>query len=99
MNFGGLYGSFQEKLPYDILCLQFLLACRLHHAFLRNVLNRSRSIARSTGLILLYFFMAAGLIDSDRDTCAVLATYIWSDFKSGFITNDKKPQLVFESSS
>ena len=33
------------------------------------------------------------LINSDRDTCQVLATNIWSDLrKSGFITNDEKFQ-------
>ena len=33
------------------------------------------------------------MIDSDHDTCAVLATNVWSDLrKSGFITNDEKSQ-------
>ena len=33
------------------------------------------------------------LIDFERDTCAVLATNIWSDLrKSRFITNDEKSQ-------
>lgn len=33
------------------------------------------------------------MIDSDRDTCAVLATNTWSDFKkTGLITNDEKSQ-------
>jgi len=32
-------------------------------------------------------------MDSYRDTCAALATNIWSDLrKSGFITNDEKSQ-------
>ena len=31
------------------------------------------------------------MIDSDRDSCAALATNVWSDLrKSGFVTNDEK---------
>ena len=56
---------------------------------------------RFNGVNIALFLDDGWLIDSDRDTCAVLATNIWSDLrKSGFITNDEKsqwcPSQVFE---
>ena len=48
---------------------------------------------RFNGVNIALFLDDGWLIDSDRDTCAVLATNIWSDLrKSGFITNDEKSQ-------
>jgi len=48
---------------------------------------------RFNGVNIALFLDDGWLIDSNRDTCAVLATNIWSDLrKSGFITNDEKSQ-------
>ena len=46
---------------------------------------------RFNGVNIALFLDDGWLIDSDHDTCAVLATNIWSDLRrSGFITNDEK---------
>jgi len=48
---------------------------------------------RFNGVNIALFLDDGWLIDSDRDTCAVLATDIWSDLrKSGFITSDENSQ-------
>ena len=48
---------------------------------------------RFNGVNIALFLDDGWLIDSDHDTCAVLATNVWSDLrKSGFITNDEKSQ-------
>ena len=48
---------------------------------------------RFNGVNIALFLDDGWLIDSNRDTCGVLATNIWSDLrKSGFITNDEKSQ-------
>ena len=48
---------------------------------------------RFNGINIALFLDDGWLIDSDRDTCAVLATNIWTDLrKAGFITNDEKSQ-------
>ena len=45
------------------------------------------------GLNTVLFLDDGWLIDSDHDTCAVLASDIWSDLrKSRFITNDERSQ-------
>ena len=81
---------------YDILCLQFfLLVCLLQ--LTRDIFTRRlKSLVkywRCNGFNIALFLDDGWLIDSDRDTCAVLATNMWSDLrKSGFITNDEKSQ-------
>ena len=81
---------------YDILCLQFfLLVCLLQ--LTRDIFTRClKSLVkywRFNGINIALFLDDGWLIDSDRDTCAVLATNMWSDLrKSGFITNDVKSQ-------
>ena len=48
---------------------------------------------RLNGINIALFLEDGWLIDSDHDTCAVLASDIWSDLrKSRFITNDEKSQ-------
>ena len=48
---------------------------------------------RLNGINIALFLEDGWLIDSDRDTCAVLATNIWTDLrKAGFLTNDEKSQ-------
>ena len=48
---------------------------------------------RFNGVNIGLFLDDGWLVDSDRDTCAVLATNIWSDLrKLGFITYDEKSQ-------
>ena len=48
---------------------------------------------RFNGVNIALFLDDGWLIDSDHDTCTVLATNVWSDLrKSGFITNDEKSQ-------
>ena len=75
-RFWGLHGSFQGKLPYDILCLQFfLLACRLHHAFFTKCLKPLEKYWRFNGVNIALFLDDGWLIDSDRDTCAVLLIF------------------------
>ena len=75
LRFWGFAWKFPGKLPYDILCLQFfLLVCFLHLTFLQNVLNRFEKYWRFNGINIVLFLDDGWLIDSDRDTCAVLAT-------------------------
>lgn len=50
--------------------------------------------SRFNGVNIALFLDDGWLIDSDRDTCAVLATNIWSDLikEVGVFTNDEKSQ-------
>lgn len=48
---------------------------------------------RFNGVIFALFLDDRWLVDSDRDTCAVLATSIWSGLrKTRLIINDEKSQ-------
>ena len=61
LTFLRLAWKFPKEASIRYLCFQFfLLVCRLHHTFLRNVLSRLRSIRGSTVLTLLCFLTMVG---------------------------------------
>ena len=69
------------------------MVCLLHLTFFFQCLKPLEKYWRFNGFNIALFLDDGWLINSDRDTCAVLATNIWSDLrKSGFITNDEKSQ-------
>ena len=70
------------------------------YTFFTKCLKPLEKYWRFNGVNIALFLDDRWLIVSDRDTCAVIATNIWSDLrKSGFIINDEKSQLISESSS
>lgn len=75
---------FQGKLPYDILCFQFFfLVCILLLTYFAKCLKPLEKYWRFNGVNIALFLYDSWLIDSDRDTCTVLATTenIWSDLR------------------